>query len=209
MNKFLILNYKFNVAKPSEKSSVEKWLHLSQGVGLAVLALVKFSLVLVLYLSQDWEMIWLFYIYVLLDLPAKILSPPTPLLWVKYLVRIFLSKKKLWRYLMSMLLWDVTLLLLIGWMIMGIVFYPNYLEKLPFLLIAIVYSLQDSLLAFVLLMFSKKGNLAAFLAILVFVLALGAISMQENGLMLLSIFACLLVQWGLFTLLVKKEMFVI
>lgn len=110
---------------------------------------------------------------------------------------------------MSMLLWDVTLLLLIGWMIMGIVFYPNYLEKLPFLLIAIVYSLQDSLLAFVLLMFSKKGNLAAFLAILVFVLALGAISMQENGLMLLSIFACLLVQWGLFTLLVKKEMFVI
>lgn len=209
MNWLFILNQKFTVVKPHIKTPVEKWLFLSQVLGLVGLTLTKIFLVLVLYLSSDWQMNWLFYIYVLLDLPVKILFPPPPFLWVKHLIRILLSKTELWLFHMRLLLWDVTVLLLIGWMILGIIVFPNYLEMFPFLFIPFALSLLDSLLAFILLLFFQQARMAVFFAILIFVLALCAINMQEINLMLFSLMACLFAQWVLFTCLVKKEMFVI
>lgn len=209
MNRFFILNRKFTVVKQDIKNPVDKLLFLSQGLGLAGLALVKIFLVLVIYLSQDWKMAWLFYIYVLLDLPVKILFPPPPLLWVKHLIRILLSKTELWRFLMRLLLWDVTVLLLIGWMILGIIVFPNYFEMFPFLFIPFALSLLNSLLAFILLLFFQQARMAVFFSILLFVLALSAINMQEINLMLFSLTTCLFAQLLLFTYLVKKEMFVI
>ena len=209
MHHFLFLHRKFSLAKRSGKSRVEKGLNLTQSIGLVLLAVLRFILVLMLYLSQDREMMWLFYIYVFLDLPVKIFFPPAPILWIKYLVRIYLSKVRLWRYFIRLMLWDTTLLLLMGWVILETMVYPIDFERLTFPLMAIVFSLMDSLMAFILLLFSRKIDLAMVLTILAFGMALGAISIHENGLTLLVLAGCFLVQWLLFTLLVKKEMFAI
>lgn len=209
MHHFPFLSRKFNLAKRSEKSRVEKGLNLTQSIGLVLLAVLRFILVLMLYLSQDREMMWLFYIYVFLDLPVKIFFPPAPILWIKYLVRIYLSKARLWRYFIRLLLWDTTLLLLIGWVILETIVYPIDFERLTFPLIAIVFSLMNSLMAFILLLFSRKIGLVMILAISAFGMALGAISIHGNRLTLLVLAGCLLTQWLLFTLLVKKEIFTI
>ena len=209
MHHFLFLNRKIRVAKRSGNRGVEKQLILTHSIGLVLLAVLRFILVLMLYLGQDREMIWLFYIYVFLDLPIKILFPPTPLLWVKYLVRIFLSKKRLWNYFMSLLLWDLTLLVLGGWMIIGFIFQPTSFERLIFILIPIAFSLMNSLLAFMVLLFSKEINAVILLAILVFGMALGAVNLKENSLIGAVLFSCVIAQWGLFTHLVRKEMFAV
>lgn len=152
-------------------------------------------------------MIWFFYIYILLDLPVKILYPPTPLLWLKHLVRIYLSKRRLWRYFMGLLFWDLTLLLLFAGLVFATAFVPNPWEILPFLLMGMVLSLVDSMLAFVLLVFSRKGSWGMLGSVVIFAIALGAISLAARDTTVYILFVCLLAQFILFSFLVKRKLF--
>ena len=108
---------------------------------------------------------------------------------------------------MGLLFWDLTLLLLFAGLVFATAFVPNPWEILPFLLMGMVLSLVDSMLAFVLLVFSRKGSWGMLGSVVIFAIALSGISLAARDTTVYILFVCLLAQFILFSFLVKRKLF--